>query len=148
VPALPAVTNPFTDCDDIEVLKAYNVGVTVGTSPTEFSPDQLLNREQAATMLTRVFKRVTMPGWTMATDLQFKLNYVQPPRFADDEYISDWAKDSVYFMAADGIINGLGDGRFGPRNITSDQEARGYANATRKQALLIAVRMVTNLGNR
>ena len=148
VPALPAVTNPFTDCDDIEVLKAYNVGISVGTSPTEFSPDQLLNREQAATMLTRVFKRVTMPGWTMATDSQFKLNYVQPPRFADDAYISDWAKDSVYFMAANGIINGLGDGKFGPRNITSDEEARGYANATREQALLIAVRMVTNLGNR
>jgi len=114
----------------------------------EFSPDQLLNREQATTMLTRVFKRVTMPGWTMATDSQFKLNYVQPPRFADDAYISDWAKDSVYFMAANGIINGLGDGKFGPRNITSDEEARGYANATREQALLIAVRMVTNLGNR
>lgn len=148
VPALPAVTNPFTDCDDIEVLKAYNVGVTVGTSPTEFSPDQLLNREQAATMLTRVFKRVTMPGWTMATDGQFKLSYTQPARFTDDALISDWAKDSVYFMAANGIINGLGDGKFGPRNTTGDEEARGYANATREQALLIAVRMVTNLGSR
>lgn len=143
--ALPAVTNPFTDCNDVEVLKAYNVGVTNGTSPTEFSPNQLLNREQAATMLTRVFKRVTMPGWTLAADGQFKLTFTQPAPFADDALISAWAKDSVYFMNANGIINGLGGGKFGPRNTTSDEEARGYANATREQALLIAVRMVENL---
>ena len=68
-----------------------------------------------------------------------------PARFADDADISGWAKDSVYFMAANKIINGVGDNRFAPRNITTDQEARGYANATREQALAIAVRMVENL---
>lgn len=99
-PAIPAVINPFTDTADIEVLKALNVGVTNGTSATEFSPNQLLNREQAATMLTRVFKRVTMPGWTLATDGQFKFTFTQPAPFADDAQISGWAKDSVYLAAA------------------------------------------------
>jgi len=56
--AIPAVNNPFSDTKDIEVLKAYNVGITAGTAPDKFSPDMLLNREQAATMLTRVFKKV------------------------------------------------------------------------------------------
>ena len=106
---------------------------------------KLLNREQCATMLTRVFKRTTMPGWTLETDGSFTLDYEQPAAFADDEEISGWAKDSVYFMAANGIINGMGGNLFAPRNMTPDQEALGYANATREQALAIAVRMVENL---
>ena len=144
--AIPAVNNPFTDTSDVEVLKAYNIGAVNGTSATTYSPNDLLNREQAATMLTRVFKRVTLPGWTLATDSQFTLPYEKPTAFADDKDISDWAKDSVYFMVANGIINGVGNNKFAPKNVTSADEANGYANATREQALLIAVRMVENLG--
>ncbi len=143
--ALPSIINPFTDCADTEMLKAYNLGITKGISDTEFAPDVLLNREQAATMLTRVFKRATMNSWTLATDSQFTLPYEKPSVFADDSKISDWAKDSVYFMVANGIINGVGDNKFAPSNTTTEEEATGYANATREQALLIAVRMVENL---
>ncbi|MEE3419657.1 MAG: S-layer homology domain-containing protein [Lachnospiraceae bacterium] len=143
--AIPDVTNPFTDCSDIEVLKAYNVGITAGTSKTKFSPNQLLNREQAATMLTRVFKRVSMNGWTLANDDEYKLNYTMPAPFADDRYIAGWARDSVYFMAANNIIAGIGNNRFAPKNVTSAQEAKHYANATIEQALAIATRMVKNL---
>ena len=143
--ALPAINNPFTDTSDIGILKAYNVGITTGVSATEFQPNALLNREQAATMLTRVFKRATLAGWTIATDGNFTLSYEKPAPFADDSKISSWAKDSVYFMAANGIINGVGDNKFAPQNTTTEEEATGYANATREQALLIAVRMVENL---
>ena len=144
--ALPNTVNPFTDTSDIEVLKAYNLGITNGTSATEFSPDALLNREQAATMLTRTFKRATMNGWTLQSDGQFALTYTKPAAFADDKDISDWAKDSVYFMAANGIVGGVGNNKFAPKNVTTEEQATGYANATREQALLIAVRMVENLG--
>ncbi|MDO4552413.1 MAG: S-layer homology domain-containing protein [Bacillota bacterium] len=145
--AIPIVNNPFTDCNDVEVLKAYNIGAVNGTSATTFDPDELLNREQAATMLTRVFKRITLAGWTLETDGQFSLTYTQPAAFADDANISAWAKDSVYFMSANGIINGVGNNLFAPKNVTTAEQAEGYANATREQALLIAVRMVQNLGN-
>ena len=144
-PAIPAVNNPFTDTSDVEVLKAYNIGAVNGTSATTYSPNDLLNREQAATMLTRVFKRVTLPGWTLATDASFKLDYTKPALFADDADISDWAKDSVYFMAANNILNGVGNNKFAPKNITTEEQAQGYANATREQALIIAMRMVENL---
>ena len=75
---VPAVNNPFKDTKDVEVLKAYNIGVTDGTAPDKFSPDLYLNREQAATMLTRVFKKVALAGWTLQTDSQFTLPYEKP----------------------------------------------------------------------
>ena len=78
--ALPAVINPFTDCKDTEVLKAYNLGITNGTSAgsTTFSPNKLLDRQEAATMLARTFKRATMPGWTMEQDASYPLSYTKP----------------------------------------------------------------------
>lgn len=146
--ALPAVTNPFTDTRDREILKAYNLGVTNGKydSGTRFAPDEGLNRQEAATMLTRVFKRATMPGWTLAEDASFPLAYIKPAAFKDDAQIGTFARDSVYFMAANGIVGGFADGTFRPKNTTSAQEASGYASATRQQALVIAVRMAEKLG--
>ena len=144
--AVPAAENPFTDTTDAEVLKAYNVGITDGIAADKFAPDTLLNREQAATMLTRVYKKVSMEGWTLATDGEFALSYTMPEPFADDDKISGWAKDSVYFMKSQSILDGVGDNKFAPRATTSAEEAIGYAQATREQALLIAVRMVENLG--
>ncbi len=137
--------NPFADTKNTEVLKAYALGITAGVSDTKFDPSALLNREQAATMLTRTYKRATMKDWTLETDANFKLKYEKKNTFADDDMISAWAKDSVYFMNANGIINGVGDNKFAPKNTTPAEEAVGYANATRAQAIIIATRMVDNL---
>ncbi|MDR1205452.1 MAG: S-layer homology domain-containing protein [Peptococcaceae bacterium] len=73
------------------------------------------------------------------------MNYTKPAAFADDKDISDWAKDSVYFMAANSIIGGTGNNMFSPKAVTDAQKAQGYAQATREQALAIAVRMVEHL---
>ncbi len=135
---------PFTDTQDEYVLKAYALGITTGTSNTTFSPNDLLDREQAATMLARVYKLYTMKGWSIKKDANFPLKYENTEKFADDSKISDWAKDAVYFMAANGVINGVGDNKFAPTNITEAEKKSGYANATREQALLIATRM-TNM---
>ncbi len=148
--AEPAAENPFTDTADVEVLKALNVGVTNGTSATEFSPDALLNREQAATMLSRVYKKAAFDGWTMGTDGDFaeafRALFTMPEAFTDDADISSWARDSVYFMAANGILKGMEGGTFQPRAVTEEQQIAGYAQATREQAILIAVRLVKNMG--
>ena len=119
--AQPVATNPFKDTNDLEVLKAYNIGITTGTSETTFEPTALLNREQAATMLTRAYSKE-------------KVEYEKPATFADDNKIDDWAQDSVYFMASKGIINGVGDNKFAPDD-----------NCSREQAIIIAARMVANL---
>ena len=145
-----AAENPFTDTSDPEVLKALNVGITNGLSETEFAPDKLLNREQAATMLSRVYKKVAFDGWTLGTDGDFaeafRALFTMPEAFTDDADISSWARDSVYFMAANGILKGMEGGTFQPRAVTEEQQAAGYAQATREQAILIAVRLVKNLG--
>ena len=143
--AAPVANNPFVDTKNTEVLKAYNLGLTTGTSASTFEPNALLNREQAATMLTRTYKKATIDGWTIAEDSKYPLEYTKSNTFADDKDISSWAKDSVYFMNANGIINGVGDNKFAPKNTTSAEEAVGYANATREQAIIIATRMVKNL---
>ena len=147
--ASPVEVNPFTDTKDVEVLKAYQVGITTGTSATTFHPDTLLNREQAATMLTRVYKKISIDDWEMSKDDEFadtfNAMFTMPSPFEDDAKISDWAKPSVYFMAANGIINGVGNNTFAPKATTDAEVAIGYAQATREQALAIATRMVKNL---
>lgn len=147
--AMPVYANPFIDCSDEEVLKAYNIGITNGTAADRFSPNQVLNREQLATMLTRVYKRTAISGWTLADDAyfnaQFKAMFTMPTAFADDSSISAYAKDSVYFMKAQGIIDGVGNNMFAPRHGTTANEAANYGLATREQALKIAVGMVINL---
>jgi hypothetical protein len=143
--AAPAATNPFTDTTDPDVLKAFNEDLAVGVAADLFDPDALLNREQAATMLTRVVKKISFPDWTYATDDRYELSFPEQPPFEDDASISPWAKDSVYYMVANGIITGADDDAFSPRGVTTEEEAGGLASTTREQALVLAVRMVENL---
>ena len=150
----------FADCADTEVRKAANVGITNGTDDVHnlFSPSETISREQAATMLTRAFKAYAFSGWTLGTDAnyskQFKALYTMPQLFDDDSTINDYAKDSVYFMVANEIINGVGfyeaDGTvmlnaFLPRNKIYREQAEALGLATREQAMKIAVQMVKNL---
>ena len=125
------VDEPFEDIDDEDVAKAYGLGITKGVSDHLFAPDKDISREEVATMLTRTLKAY-LPELDTSCSSTFK--------FDDDFAISDWAKESVYFMVSKNIILGIGNNKFAPRNITSNEEAVKYANSTREQALLLAVR--------
>lgn len=143
-----AMDAPFQDIDCAErlyILKAYNYSIVAGTGPTTYAPKDLITREQMATMLTRVVKKVTYPNYTIETDAEYPLAFNVTKKFADDEDISDFAYSSVYFMAENNIIAGLGNNLFAPKNTTSAQAAAYYANATREQALLLSVRCLSNL---
>ena len=145
----PAVNiNPFTDTNDPEVLKAFTLDIVGGVGDGKFDPGALLNREQAAAMLTRVYKEVYWAGWTLKDDATYTahtLDYMGVTPFADNDNISAWAQPSVYFMVKHKIINGIGNNKFAPKNTTSAEVATGYANATRETALIIASRVVENL---
>ncbi len=142
-----ATENPFGDisgsyCEN-EILKAYNLGVTNGTTDITFEPSALISREQVATMLTRAYKKSEFSGWTLATDGDYPLNYMGVTKYADDAEISDYAKESVYFMTRWDILNGVDDTHFAPKNNVTHGESYGYA--TREQAVVIALRSAKHL---
>jgi hypothetical protein len=56
--------HPFVDvptasfaADDVGCL--YSLGVTTGTSPTTYSPDDVVTREQMAAFLARLYRIIT-----------------------------------------------------------------------------------------
>lgn len=112
--------SPFTDTEDPEILKAYNLEITKGTSATTFDPDALITREQMATMMTRALAKA---GKDTSVDL------VMINKFADDNEMHDWSRESIYYMSSIEIIKGMGENKFGV-----------LGNATREQALLISER--------
>ncbi|MBR5271007.1 MAG: S-layer homology domain-containing protein, partial [Clostridia bacterium] len=131
-----AAENPFTDTNDGEVLKALSLGITSGTSATTFEPNANLTREQAASMLARVYKKINISGWTLEKDSEFNFEFTMPSKFADDTKISSWANQSVYFMASKKWILGKDNNNFAPLD-----------SCTREQALIIAQRIVKELKN-
>lgn len=121
--AAPAESNPFTDTNDAEVLKAYALNIAGGTGRTTFEPDALVTREQAAVMLTNVYKA---SGHSVPA--------VSSTSFADNGSISNWARDAVSFMSERGHINGVGNNMFAPKG-----------NASIEQAIVISHRVLTAL---
>ena len=142
-------TTPFVDvagnpCLD-EIEKAYSLGVAVGTSPTTFRPGINIPRDQLATMLCRVYKCIALDGWTYERDSLYSLDISGVSHFADHALISDFAQQSVYFMVKNHVMDGVGNNRFAPRASSSQEEALGYALATREQALVMSLRSLENL---
>lgn len=127
------------------ILKAFNIDVVKGYSDTEYAPDSLLQREELAAMLTRVYKKSQWPDWTLDTDDDYTINYSGVKKFDDDDLISDYAKPSVYFMVKYNVLSGIGDNKFAPKNSSQYEEAIGYANATREQAVVMSLRSFENL---
>lgn len=120
---------PFTDIggpDGIyyaDICKAYSLELVNGTTSTTFEPDGFLTREAAATMLARVYGKLVGP--IPAGSLNF----------ADRGEVSDWARDSVAFMAGKGIVKGVDSSHFAPK-----------AEVTAEQAIILSLRMKTGTG--
>lgn len=123
--------NPFTDTVNPQILKAYKIGVTQGTSATTFAPKVLINREQCATMLFRTIKAI-------APDGDYSIEGIKD--FPDQKNISTWAMEGTKYMSKLGIIKGDSAGNFMPKASTTAQEASGYGMATREAAILMSVR--------
>jgi len=127
----PVSPNPFTDTTNSQILKAYTLGITTGTSSTTFSPKTPINREQCATMLFRTIKAI-------APDADYSVAGIKD--FPDQKDISSWAADAAKYMSKHGIIKGNSAGSFMPKASTTAQTAAGYGMATREAAILMTVR--------
>lgn len=127
----PVSPNPFTDTSNPQILKAFALGITQGTSATAFSPNVLINREQCATMLFRAIKAIKPDG---------DYSIAGVPDFPDQKNISSYAVDGTKFMSKLGIIKGDSTGNFMPKATTTAQTAAEYGMATREAAILMSVR--------
>ena len=137
------LASSFTDTSDSDVIKAYSLGIVSGIGNGLFAPDASLTREQACTMLTRVYKAVYWEGWALGEDAAYDrhvLDTAGVAKFSDDELISGYAKDSVYFMVKNNIITGIGNNMFGP--APKEGQEGSYGRASREQAFKIAVAMI------
>ena len=125
-----APVNPFNDTTSEDVLKAYNLGIVKGVALDHFAPTAPLTREQAATMLGRVHELIIKGkvGAGSGRDTS------GATAFTDDNLIGSYATPYVYFMNANKILEGVGNGSFNP-----------LGNTTRESAVKIAVTMWTNL---
>lgn len=128
---IAAVANPFTDTTNPEIVKAFTVGITKGTTPTAFTPKDLVTREQCAAMLFRALEGIAPNGnYTVTNVIDFK----------DQAQISPWALKATQYMSHAGIIKGGSNGNFMPKAVTDAQKATTYGQATREAAILMTVR--------
>lgn len=138
---LPA-TNPFTDTTNEFALQAYTLGITSGTTATTYSPNLSLTREQAATMLTRLYNVCVTQNHLSDPDIEEFREWLETtapdelllerydhntdahsPIFNDDANISPWAKKAVYLMYDCMVMRGVGEG-YAPKSTLSAEQAQ------------------------
>ncbi len=105
-------SNPFTDTNNKAVILLNSLGVIKGKSADTFSPDDLLTREEAAVIFTRVLSLYPSVNYT---EMYFE--------YDDEKDISNWAKSSVQVMSNAEIMKGYGGGVFYPKASLSTEEA-------------------------
>jgi len=102
----------FTDTKDIYTLKGATVGITTGVGNNEFGYNNLLTREQLATLMMRVLNL-----------LQINVAEQSLEKFVDDAQISDWAKKAIYQARSNHILSGIGGNRVDPQGKASKEVA-------------------------
>ena len=103
----------FDDTNNEHIGVLNTLGIINGKSETEFAPNDSLTREEAATILYRLIKKI-YPNST-ATEIYFD--------FADSNQISDWAASSIQVICNMKIMNGVGDNRFAPQDLYTTEQA-------------------------
>jgi hypothetical protein len=87
---------------------AYQLGVAQGTGNGQFSPDDLITREDACTLLYRAFEQL---GLSVTEGSPSDLL-----TFPDCTKVDSWAVSGVASMIKSGIIGGDQNGNINPRN--------------------------------
>lgn len=105
-----------------DIIKAYGLGITSGTSDTTFSPDNPLTRQEAAKLLCTFLGK--MRGIDIPLDVT-RISY-----YTDAYTISDWAIPYVAYAHDENIMQGSGT-NFNPTD-----------NLSREQSLLMVGRMI------
>ena len=97
------------------INKAVASGIIKGIDGENFGIGNGVTRQDMAVIIYRAIK-----GTPVDSD-----------KFADDDSISDYAKDAVYFLKSKGIVSGTGVG-FEPLRVMTRAEAAVVINNTLK----------------
>ncbi|URN92541.1 MAG: S-layer homology domain-containing protein [Candidatus Pristimantibacillus lignocellulolyticus] len=105
--------SPFTDVYDgnYEIIWAYENNIINGTGNGKFSPYATISREQAASLLMKVYHY-----------LDGNLKRGKAPVFSDDAKISAWARSSVTQAAELSIMGGVSATKFDPQGKYSHEQ--------------------------
>ncbi len=99
-----APSSTFTDTNNSQILKAYNLGIVNGIGEGRFAPNNPVTRQEIATMLLRAMK-AAVPNLDTAV--------ANPPKFVDSNDIAGWASEGINYFASKEIIKGA-NGAFLP----------------------------------
>ena len=102
---------PFRDTRETPILALAEAGIIQGKGNRTFAPEDLLTREEAATILGRMAVYYDIP------------RFDQPLLFTDFAAISDWALDSVFAVCGMGIMNGMTTETFSPGGTYTREQA-------------------------
>ena len=117
--SLSASSENFDDIDSSDwchpyVCAAVSAGIVNGIDDTIFGKGRVITREEMATMTHRAINAMGKI-----------LNGTEKQEFADASSISPWAVESCTAMHKAGIINGMGNNSFVPKeNVTRAQAAK------------------------
>ena len=106
----------FSDTEDLDILAVNALGLVNGTGNGLFAPENLLNREQAATLMYRIMIDILGPAEKPAPSEDEGEEEAPAPEsiYKDAAKISDWAIEAVNAMTEAGIM--VGDGvNFNPK---------------------------------
>ena len=103
--------NAFRDTADPDIMAAFALGITSGTGNFQFSPNSLIDRQQAAKMLMNVCSVVGLDLKHSAAD--------ELKDIGSAEY---WAVDAISFVCANGFMEVDSNDNFCPADNVSRQQ--------------------------
>ncbi|MTI49138.1 MAG: hypothetical protein FH761_14930 [Firmicutes bacterium] len=106
--------SPFVDTQNSQVIIANELGIVNGIGVDKFAPNDMVTREEISVMIYRTLH---------AAKPEYKYSNEYIHKFADNNMISSWARDSVDYLYQVGAINGVGSNIFNPSGETSREEA-------------------------
>ena len=101
----------FSDTSDEFIILAARLGIVYGYGDGTFAPDKQITREEAASMLARVYSLYSIIY--SYSDISYN----------DNNLISDWAFSDVQFCVAKGIMKGVSDICFDPKGTYTKEQS-------------------------
>lgn len=106
--------NFFSDTTNVDILKAYKLGIVKGVTVDRFEPLKKISRQEICVMIYRTLK---------ASIQDINIDVSDVSAFSDQESIAYWAINEVKFASKFGIIKGTGGNNIDPLLNTSREQA-------------------------